>query len=131
MPKTADFIEEIKAAQDSAENTQSNKKRSKRGNAARIAPWRWKPGQSGNPGGRPKNDVAAMICRAAFENNANAIYAGLSKQLIEGKPYALQVAGDRGYGKMKETHEHTGEIQLVVERLANGRKRLSNGKSGS
>ena len=33
----------------------------------------WKPGQSGNPGGRPKRDLATEIAQAIFERDAEVI----------------------------------------------------------
>jgi hypothetical protein len=63
--KTADSIE-----QQAAQLSQSLKRKSGRGDGARIAKWQFKPGQSGNPGGQPKHDVSREIARAIFENNA-------------------------------------------------------------
>ena len=34
---------------------------------------RFKPGQNGNPGGRPERDIAAEIARAIFEKNPELI----------------------------------------------------------
>lgn len=98
--KTAETIEQAKADPNaSAENTRTNKRKNRRGDGARIKAWQWKPGQSGNPGGRPKNDVAKAICQAVFENNADEIYKGIAAELIAGKAYTLQVAAERAYGK--------------------------------
>jgi hypothetical protein len=36
----------------------------------------WPKGVSGNPAGRPKNDISVEIARAVFENNPEAIYTG-------------------------------------------------------
>lgn len=47
----------------------------------------WKPGQSGNPNGRPKRDMAAEIAKAIFENNAEMIYAAYTKMLRKGNAY--------------------------------------------
>lgn len=113
--KTAKLIEESQASKESPEITPENTRKHKQHDASRIAAWQWKPGQSGNPGGRPKSDVAAAICRAAFENNAEAIYEGLTRDLIAGKAYTLQVASDRGYGKLKETKEITHIHQDVPD----------------
>jgi hypothetical protein len=41
------------------------------GRIANLKPW--KPGQSGNPGGRPKRDLAAEIARSIFERDPEAI----------------------------------------------------------
>ena len=64
----------------------------------------WKPGQSGNPSGRPKNDVAKEIAKAVFENNREALYKAFAKAALKGNAYALQQLADRAYGKLKETH---------------------------
>ena len=42
--------------------------------ATRIAEWKWKPGQSGNPSGARKHDLAREIAAAVFERNAEALY---------------------------------------------------------
>ena len=67
----------------------------------------WKPGQSGNPGGRPKNDVASEIAKAIFSQNPEMIYRAFLKALEKGNVYAFQVLADRAYGKVKETREVT------------------------
>ena len=72
---------------------------------ARLAPYRFQPGQSGNPGGKPKVDLAAKIARAIFENDGPAIYAAYSKMLRKGSAYCFQVLSDRAFGKQKERHK--------------------------
>jgi len=37
-----------------------------RGDASRIAAWRWQKGKSANPGGVPKHDISKEICQAIF-----------------------------------------------------------------
>lgn len=124
MPKTADFIEAQSEAKGSAENTQSSKTKKKRGDSARIAAWQWKPGQSGNPGGRPKNDVARQIAQAAFENNPELVYSGLVKQMKRGNGFVFQVAADRAYGKLTDKMELNAGEELLL-RLMAGRKRTA------
>ena len=67
----------------------------------------WKPGQSGNPGGRPKNDVASEIAKAVFSQNPEMIYQAFLKALKKGNVCAFKVLADRAYGKVKETREVT------------------------
>ena len=65
----------------------------------------WPKGVSGNPGGRPKNDIAAEIARAIFENNREALYRAYRKAAMRGNAYAFKELADRAYGKLKERHE--------------------------
>jgi hypothetical protein len=74
---------------------------------ANLRPKPWPKGVSGNPSGLPGTDVAAKIARRIFEQNEEAIYAGMAKQLISGKAYDFDVLATRAYGK-KTTVEHTG-----------------------
>lgn len=90
---------------------------------ARLKPWRFQPGQSGNPGGRPKRDVASEIARAIFENNPEAVYRALGKKLVKGDPYAFKELAERGYGKLKEKMEVNTSDEMLA-RLLNGRKRI-------
>ena len=50
----------------------------------------FQPGQSGNPGGRPKKDIEAEIAQRVFEENADAIYRAMLKALLKGDPECLQ-----------------------------------------
>lgn len=82
----------------------------------------WKPGQSGNPNGRPKRDFAAELCRAVIEENPDLVYKGILRTLGKGSAFALQVVSDRGYGKLKESVELSGNVS-ISERLEKARKR--------
>ena len=84
---------------------QSVRQKHRRGDASRIAAWRFQPGKSGNPGGVPKHDVAKEIAKAIFENNPDMVYKALAKAIAKGNAYAFQVLADRGYGKLKEQHQ--------------------------
>jgi hypothetical protein len=120
--KTAESIEaqeERKAARDSGDQPHSSREhhssreltqpvtqKSRRGDASRIAAWRWQPGKSANPGGVPKHDVAKEIAKAIFLNNPEMIYKAYSKMLRRGNAYAFQVLADRAFGKLKESIRH-------------------------
>ena len=69
----------------------------------------WPKGQSGNPGGRPKRDVASEIAQAIFEQDAEAILAVFSKALKKGDSRVFTALADRAYGKAKKSVEHSGE----------------------
>lgn len=95
----------------------------------------FKPGESGNPGGRPKKDWAAVIAVRAHEIivgehnptqstlDQNAVL--LAKAIIA-NPKMAQVTADRGFGKVPQTLNLTGEISVsnvVADRLRAARKR--------
>ena len=117
--KTSDSIEgqeERKAARDNRVSGDSQgdssrvskppvRQKLKKLDASRIAAWRWQPGQSGNPNGRHKGDLASEIARAAFERNADALYKAFSKALLKGNAYAFKELSDRAYGRLKERIE--------------------------
>lgn len=111
--KTAQSIEEQserKAARDNRDQGDSSptskppvRQKLPQRDATRIAAWKWKPRQPGNPTGKNGwNDLAAIIARAAFENNAEALYKAFSKALLKGNAYAFKELSDRAYGRLKE-----------------------------
>ena len=96
----------------------------------------FKPGESGNPGGRPKKDWAAVIAVRAHEIivgehiptestlDKNAVM--LADAIIK-NPKMAQVTADRGFGKVPQTLNLTGEISVsntVADRLRAARKRV-------
>ena len=81
----------------------------------KIAPWQFKPGQSGNPGGRVKNDVAREIAKAIFENNAEGLYQAYAKAALRGNAYCFKELSDRAFGKLKEEHQLTGADSGPIE----------------
>lgn len=91
----------------------------------------WKPGQSGNPGGRPKRDVAAEIARAIFEGDADAIKRVFAKQLRKGNYKVFAALADRAYGKPRQSFDLSagdGEDSpacIRVEFVKSGFKELS------
>ncbi len=69
----------------------------------------WKPGQSGNPGGRPKRDLAAEIARAIFEQDSEAITRAFAAELKKGNAKVFAALADRAYGKPRQQIEFAGE----------------------
>ncbi len=63
----------------------------------------WKPGQSGNPGGRPKRDLAAEIARAIFERDPDAIERAFAAELRKGNSKVFTALADRAYGKPRQS----------------------------
>jgi hypothetical protein len=118
MKRTAQKIEEAKEAKASETET-PEPKRNKRGNLRGMHPNtlaaarrnkgpHFPKGVSGNPGGLPGVDMAALIARRTFEQDSESVAEGMAAQLRKGNAYAFSVLADRGYGKVKEKHEVTG-----------------------
>lgn len=63
----------------------------------------WKPGQSGNPGGRPKRNMAAEIAQAIFERDAEAIERVFAAQLRKGNYRVFTALADRAYGRPRQS----------------------------
>ena len=90
----------------------------------------WPKGVSGNPGGRPKSDLASEIARAVFENNPQAIYQGMLRALKKGNARVFAVLADGLYGKVKAQIEmDVGASEALVERLIARRRRALEGLS--
>lgn len=103
--RTADQIEEMNAQKETGE-----KKPEKRQFDPAIGlATQFKPGVSGNPGGRPKKqvDLAAEMCRQAFEQAWEKGVIGCAVKIAEGNPYAIKEYGERAYGKLLEKREVT------------------------
>lgn len=75
-----------------------------RQDAERLKPFHFRPGQSGNPGGRPRVDVASEIAQAIFLDNPELIYEAFLRVLKKGSPFGFQVLADRAFGRLKEVH---------------------------
>lgn len=81
----------------------------------RLAPFRFKPGQSGNPDGRPKRDFAAEIAQAIFEKNPDIVYKAMLKSLKRGSAGSFAVLAERGYGKTPQHIEVDGNVTASVK----------------
>ena len=78
---------------------------------------KWKPGQSGNPNGRPKRDAASEIAQAIFENNRELIYKVMLKSLRKGSAGAFAVLAERGYGKTPQPIRGEGEDGAILHKV--------------
>jgi hypothetical protein len=75
----------------------------------------FKKGQSGNPGGRPKKDLASIIAQEVFAENPGSIKAGLAKKLQHGDPAAFKALADRAFGRLPQPVEHSGNDSGPIE----------------
>jgi len=75
----------------------------------------WPKGVSGNPGGRPRHDIAREIAQEVFENNREAIYAAMTRALLKGNAHTFKELCDRAYGKVNDKVEVTGRDGGPVE----------------
>lgn len=72
------------------------------GNPDKTIPYRWKKGESGNPGGLPKVDRAAALCREIWEGEPEEIRKGILSQLRKGNPKMVLVTADRAFGRLPQ-----------------------------
>jgi hypothetical protein len=124
--KTARHIEETKEISQIKET--SEKKGVHENSLKNLKPY--VKGQCGNPGGRPKNDLAKEIAQAIFSNDDEEIYKAFAKALRSGNAYAFDVLANRAFGKMKETIEVTG-LETLAERLNGIKEQETDGDSRS
>jgi len=85
-------------------------------------------GVSGNPGGRPKTDLAAEIARLAFEGMNPQEAARAIRATAKHNPKMYQVLADRAYGKLKIPIENTSPLDgLTYEQLQDQLRELLKG----
>lgn len=94
----------------------------KQSRAEHLRPYWFKPGQSGNPQGRQRKDMAAEIAQKLFENNPEAVYEAYFKALKKGSGFTFQVLSDRAYGKLAEKMQVEMNVS-VGERLERAKAR--------
>lgn len=119
----AELIEEFKAAREEKDKLPTRSKSGKKKLPAAMEATKWKPGQSGNPSGRPKRDIANEIAVAVFEKNPELIYNAMVAQLAKGNPYAFKEYSVRAFGNVEQKIAITDQDE-VVRRLMAARQRL-------
>lgn len=78
---------------------------------------RWKDGESGNPGGRPKQYAELKaLCRQYTEEAVNALVDVLRTGAPRERVIAANALLDRGYGKPEQSIDVSGEVTKFVIR---------------
>jgi hypothetical protein len=84
----------------------------------------WKPGQSGNPSGRPKRDsITSALLRQLEQQNADSetiadsIAAVLVKRALSGDVRAIREIADRTEGKPRQQIKVEAEVMDSGDRL--------------
>ena len=106
-----------------------NSAKTVRGNPDKTIAHRWQPGQSGNPGGRPKRTPLADACRDVLalpvpgdvdgRTYAQKIAATLAEKAAEGDIRAAQELADRAEGRARQS------IEIEQTRLKEAFDRMS------
>jgi len=107
-------------AENSAENSVN-----RRGNPDKIKHFQFKPGQSGNPGGRPKSAPVTNLLREILEKDDGKEAIRLAKAIIKeaakGNVKAFEAIVNRVEGppqrRANTTSDNDGPMRVVVEHI--------------
>jgi len=101
--------------------TEDNRSQQRKYNEGGCTGKGWKPGQSGNPGGRQK-DILTPLLREFLNADDEAEKIAVVKQLIgiakspgmRGQVAALREIFDRIDGKVPETHKIESDVPITI-----------------
>ena len=115
-------------ASDNALVTAQKQRRRVIGNPDKIIPYRYKPGQSGNPSGRPKGLIGAALfkqLRKSGGKDLERIVAGIIASATRGDAKAFAVIRDSTDGRPAQSIDLNAEVPMsLAERLEAARRRI-------
>jgi hypothetical protein len=98
------------------------------GNPKKITPYRFKPGQSGNPSGRPKGLIGAALFKQLQKSGGKdleRIVAGIIGSAARGNPKALAVIRDSIDGRPALSIDLDAKLTFsLAERIESARRKL-------
>lgn len=115
-------------ASDSALLTAQEQRKRVIGNPDKIIPYRYKPGQSGNPSGRSKGLIGAALFKQLTESGGKdleRIIVGIIASATKGNPKAFAVIRDSIDGRPAQSVNLNAELSVsLAERLEKARRSL-------
>jgi hypothetical protein len=113
-----------KADARSLQNKGANKESGKERSLRNLEKGMWKPGQSGNPRGRPPNESSlTALLRQELANTCPAdqkgrtwkelIVEAMMRLAIKGNSTAINTVFERIEGKVKDEVDHSGTVKVV------------------
>jgi hypothetical protein len=124
-------------ARTESKSSPENRRKTAEANLARGEVFRFKPGQSGNPGGRPRTAKLSEACRAKLaslmpgdpesRSYAEAIADKLALQALKGDIRAAQELADRAEGRPSQAPpaEQSGVKYVVLDMPRPDRTKLT------
>jgi hypothetical protein len=104
-----------------------NRRKTGEANLEKGTAFRWKPGESGNPGGRPKRTPLTDACRELLARSIPGDSAGrtyaqkiaeiLAEKATQGDIRAVQELADRAEGKPRQSLEVESTLRQSFDRL--------------
>ena len=67
-----------------------------------------------NRRGQANADLSAVLSRAVFEYNQEAIYEGMSREMIKGNATVFKALAERGYGRAEDAQQLADQIGVLT-----------------